>query len=686
MNFANLYRPARFEDVVGQRQTVGILSGLARRRKTRNILLSGAFGSGKTSMARILASAWNCATPTALGSPCGECDFCSGKRGQAIFECTVTTMAGDAKDICPILQRWNRTPTEFPVQTIFFDEAHGLTESGVDALLKATEEPPGGVCFTFATTKPWLLPNTLKSRLFEVRVNPLNQSDSVALLRRIAQTANLTFDTEAFVLLAALKRGHPRDLLNGLEQVSISSKHITVDAVKRAFDLEQEDYLARYFLALAKGDVPDQHRLLEAWKEPLATKIAWIRAYLLSVYHRDLNGHDITVDPAVDSMRSSRREIVRLFAERLQVDSPNKLEPFWRRMLDFWFVEPSADDALLRLRLSLFETLVNGGAGDEQGGASLPASLRSADQLNVSDLEQELGNTEADRIVLEEDHREHHFGSQELRQIVNRSSAFAQHFGQYMNVRIELTPSFEAMQSDVTATKVIERFAENFYSFIAAGGKTSAVITVFDKVATGVVGKIVACVPDLSEGDGRASSLQAWCHEWIFAGTRGHHVELAIARRGTSLKFHWNAIGWLAARMYDVAEAKKDGSITLARHLSQALRIKPDEGYIGPLLRSPVMFSESLSDGAVDRARQLSMPFLSAIDDGAFDWLTNGWELVEHQERRREQLSRESAIRAIEETYDEEEQRVAALEALEKQWHGSAQTRPRKSSNWWWRQ
>lgn len=97
MNFANQYRPTQFEDVIGQPQTVAILSGLARRRTPRNILLSGAFGSGKTSMAKILARAWNCASPTALGSPCGSCDFCCGKYGKAMFECTVTTMAGDSK-------------------------------------------------------------------------------------------------------------------------------------------------------------------------------------------------------------------------------------------------------------------------------------------------------------------------------------------------------------------------------------------------------------------------------------------------------------------------------------------------------------------------------------------------------------------------------------------------------------
>jgi DNA polymerase III subunit gamma/tau len=359
MNFANQYRPAQFEDVIGQRQTVAVLSGLARRRTSRNILFSGAFGSGKTSMAKILARAWNCATPTALGLPCGSCDFCSGKHGKAIFECTVTTMAGDSKDICTILKDWNRTPTDYPVHTIFFDEAHGLTQTGVDALLKATEEPVKGVCILFATTKPWLLSKTLRSRLFEVHVNALNQPDSMTLLRRIAAKAQLTFDTDALLLLTSLKRGHPRDLISGLEQVSLGADHITVDAVKRCFDIDQEDYLTAYFFALSTGDTSTLCRIMREWQEPLATKIGWIRAYLLSMYHRDLMFHDVMVDPVVDTMKRLRPDIVQSFCERLQLADASALAPHWRRLLSFWFAPLSTDETLLRLRLTLFEDMVN---------------------------------------------------------------------------------------------------------------------------------------------------------------------------------------------------------------------------------------------------------------------------------------------------------------------------------------
>jgi hypothetical protein len=136
--------------------------------------------------------------------------------------------------------------------------------------------------------------------------------------------------------------------------------------------------------------------------------------------------------------------------------------------------------------------------------------------------------------------------------------------------------------------------------------------------------------------------------------------------------------------MHDATETRPDLAASLARHFIETLKVKPDEGYIGSLPRPPVLFSSALSESAIDRACQFDMPLLSALDDGAFGWLTNGWELVEYPERTNERLSREHAIREIDETYDDAEERTAARESLENEWDKSAKSRPRKSTNWWW--
>lgn len=567
------------------------------------------------------------------------------------------------------------------MQTIFFDEAHGLKESGLDALLKATEEPVEGVCILFATTKPWPLSKTLKSRLFEVHVKALSQSDSMTLLRRIVAKAQLTADTDALLLLASLKRGHPRDLISGLEQVSLSADHITADAVKRCFDIDQEDYLTGYLSALSTADTSAQCRIIREWKEPLAAKIRWIRAYLLSMYYRDLLRHDVMVDPVVDTMRRLRSDIVRSLCERLQLDDPSALAPYWRRLLNFWFVPSSTDETLLRLRLTLFEDMVNRGITDEAVDELFsPTALLPSNISNTIDHPTQVSWASAHAPG--DDHPsdgKYWFGSQDLALIVNRASFFAQHHGRYMNASFEVTPAFAFMRDDATAMAVITRFAQDLDRHVGSTGEASAIITVFDKGITGVIGRILAYVPDLARGEGGAAALEAWCHQWTFDGKKGHYIKLVAAPRKSTLRFHWRAMASFAARMHDATKS------ALARHFIEALKVKHDESYIGPLPGPPVSFSGALIERAIDRACQFQMPLLSAVDDGAFDWLTNGWELVEYQERTSERLAREHAIRQVDETYEDSNERAAARALLENEWPKSAKSRPRKSTRWWWR-
>jgi DNA polymerase III subunit gamma/tau len=685
-NFANLYMPTRFEDVVGQRQAVKVLSGLALRRKPKSILLSGSFGSGKTSMARILAKAWNCERPSALGSPCeGLCQYCRNDRSNPIVECVVTTMIGNADEICGILHDWNRPSPDFPVRTIFFDEAHGLKDSGADALLRATEEPVPGVCILFATTKPWRLQRALVSRLMEVKVTSLSQADSVTLLRRTAEKAQLTYDKDALLLLASLKRGHPRDLLSGLEQVSYSGTHITAESVKQCFEIDQEDHLIRYCLALSRGDAQLQHQAMQEWKEPLATKIDWLRAYLLSLYHRDVLLQNVTIDPVIDSMTRSRVEIIRAFCERLKAPVPQILEPFWRQLLDFWLRPDAPQEAVLRLRLTMFESIVNRGEV-----VDMPLARHMGDSPNAPRAAQLfLRNVVSSQEAPSDLGDGYHFGSEEMASIINRVSGFAQHYGRFANAVFEITPSYIDMQNDEAAMDVITKFAEDLESYITMQDEPGYVVTIFDTTATGVIGRAIASIPDLLGSEGALSDLETWCDRWMRDGSSGHRVEPHCTLRHQDHRFQWAAMRRITSRMHDAPEAQNlelfaSDTLSIAEYIVKELNARHDKAYIGPLKRTRVVFSRSLSEERLERLCRFDMPFLSAIDGRAAGWLAKGWEVEEYRERTDERLAREAAVRDINEIYNDEGERASAIVTLHTDWPKHAEERRRISTDWWW--
>ena len=94
----------------------------------------------------------------------------------------------------------------------------------------------------------------------------------------------------------AVKRGHPRDLLIGLEQVASLGSSVTVDTVKKAFDIDHFERLVGYFLALANGDCRQQHQIMSEWVEAPGLKVEWVQAFLTSLYYNELLGQDIIVD------------------------------------------------------------------------------------------------------------------------------------------------------------------------------------------------------------------------------------------------------------------------------------------------------------------------------------------------------------------------------------------------------
>lgn len=219
---ARKWRPQRFDEVIGQRHvSLTLTNALKTGRLSHAYLFSGPRGVGKTSVARILAKAINCAEgPTA--EPCNQCDACRTITDGHCLDVLEIDGASNRgiDDVRQLRESVKYTPSSVRTKVYIIDEVHMLTTDAFNALLKTLEEPPSHVCFMMATTEPLKVPPTILSRCQRFDFGRVGAGDLHAHLRRIADSEGLAIEDEALLLLARKAEGGVRDSLTLLDQVA----------------------------------------------------------------------------------------------------------------------------------------------------------------------------------------------------------------------------------------------------------------------------------------------------------------------------------------------------------------------------------------------------------------------------------------------------------------------------------
>lgn len=682
MSLSDNYRPARFEKIVGQDEAVTTLSRLITGgRLRRNLLLQGAFGSGKTTLARIYAKALNCENVNEWGSPCNECSSCNSQQ-EYLFEYDVPGLGGDE----PLIRQWvderYRSPPSSKTRVLFFDEAHALKPAAMDVLLKRIEEPLPGIIFCCATTEPWKLKPALKSRMRELEVSALSVPDAVSLLERIADEEGIAYDRDALALLAAIKRGHPRDLINGLEQVADFDERVTVETIKIVFDLDPHESLVDYFVALGRGDRQRLTHVMRRWDASPGEKIRQVRAFLSSLYYQNILGQDLAIDALTSSITRGRAEIVSAFGERLQAEGPRALEPYWNAMMFHWSRFPiDRDQSALQLQLAVFEDFVS---------RQLPNSVTADGHSSVHLERRQASKADQPPFSLDDafdhpggaDSRQRFLSQADVRDIVNRASFLPQHYGQLMNAAFTIIPSPDARLSEETAVAAVKGFCSELINRYDQGDILPSFIALLERDDGGVLGRVVAHIPKLTRSAEAGDELKAWCASVRARdGSQDQVIECFVADDGNGLRFHWKRVLQLCAGLGpDLSEGEQLEPHRLLRHLEIPRRFWRSPG---PLSQPVLFFSPLLTDKAIAEASEYKMTPLSAFDAKAWHWVRTGWELKEFADRKSETARRARQIRDLKLTWAHDQQRLAEeMARASSEWPTEAEDRPRRWSTW----
>jgi len=253
---ARKYRPATFDEIVGQEHVTRTLrNAIERNRIHHGFLFTGARGVGKTTAARALARALNCEKgPTA--DPCGVCTSCveiGGGRSPDLIEIDGASN-NSVEDVRELRETVRYAPTAGRWKIYLIDEVHMLSKGAFNALLKTLEEPPPHVVFIFATTEPNRIPDTILSRVQRFDFKRIPVPGVVARLSEIAVSEGVTISEGALKMIARAGEGSMRDAQSLLDQViSYAGDKIADDQVVETLGLIDRSLLYDMLAGLVGG-------------------------------------------------------------------------------------------------------------------------------------------------------------------------------------------------------------------------------------------------------------------------------------------------------------------------------------------------------------------------------------------------------------------------------------------------
>lgn len=273
------YRPLTFDSVVGQQHIVSTLEhAITEGRLSHAYLFCGPRGTGKTTMARILAKALLCRNAEAARAEgasgcmpdgtCEECELIAEGNHPDVYELDAASRTGVDNVREEIINSVNFAPVRGKYKIYIIDEVHMLTTAAFNALLKTLEEPPAHVIFVLCTTDPQKILETILSRCQRFDFHRISNEDIEHRLSYVCEQEGFDYDDEALAIVACHAKGGMRDALSTLEQLSVfGNGAVHADDARSLLGEVSDQILGEFARAIAERDIAELYGLIRAQVE-----------------------------------------------------------------------------------------------------------------------------------------------------------------------------------------------------------------------------------------------------------------------------------------------------------------------------------------------------------------------------------------------------------------------------------